>query len=165
MLCRFTDYSKTSSIFSDAVLCTMVLICLIALCQSKYIEVNNAGNDSRSCCIEGACLCGSLYEALYHANHDSVINITSSLVMLQNVTYMGKGYLDNVTIIGNEVTVACNNSSVLSCSYCSNILIKGITWDQCGNPNDLYFTNGIGFKNVTNISITNCIFQYSKKCM
>ena len=95
-----------------------------------------------------------------------MINITSSLVMLQNVTYMGKGYLNNVTITGNEVTVACSNiSGVLSCSYCSNIFIKGITWDHCGNPNDLYFINGIEFTYITNISITNCIFQYSKKCM
>ena len=145
----------------------MVLIWLISPCRSKVIEVNNEGNDSSSCCIKGACLCGSLHAALYHANHNSVINITSSLVMLQNVTYMHmvKGYLNNVTITGNEVTVACNNSGVLSCSNCSNILIKGITWDQCGNPNDSFFINGIGFKNVTNISITNCIFQYSKKCV
>ena len=144
----------------------MVLICLITLCQSKYIEVNNEGDDSSSCCIEGTCLCSSLFTALYHADSNSVINITSSLVMLQNVTYMHKGigYLNNVTIIGQEVTVACNNSGVLSCSYCHNILIKGITWDQCGNPNDLYYINGIGFKYAANILIANCIFQYSKKC-
>ena len=140
----------------------MFLICLISPCRSKVIEVNNEGNESSSCCIKGACLCGSLCEALYHANNNSVINITSSLGMLQNVTYMGKGYLNNVTISGNEVTVACSNSGVLRCSYCSNIFIKGITWDQCGNPNDLYFINDIGFTYVTNISITNCIFQYSK---
>ena len=116
------------------------------------------------CCIEGTCLCGSLFTALCHIGSNSVINITSS-VMLQSLTYMGNGYLSNITIVGNNITVACNNSGVLSCSYCSNIYIEGITWDQCGNLSDTHHINAISFTHATNISITKCVFQYSKKCI
>ena len=47
------------------------------LCQSKLIEVNSEGSDSNNCCIEGACLCGSLFKALLHIENDTVITITS----------------------------------------------------------------------------------------
>ena len=135
------------------------------LCQSKVIEVNNQGNDSASCCIKGTCLCASLFTALYHIESNSVISITSSSVVLHNLTHMGKGYLNNVTITGKQVTVACNNSGILSCSHCSDIFIKGITWDQCGNPNHPFIINAFGFKYATNISISECIFKRSRVCV
>ena len=143
----------------------MVWIYLFTFCESKVIEVSSEGNDSTDCCIDGKCLCGSLSTVLHHTESNSVIKITSSLMVLQDLTHMGKGYLNNITIIGNKVTVACNNSGILSCSYCSNIFIEGIIWDRCGNPSHLDFINAIGFKYTTNISITNCTFQHSKVCM
>ena len=119
-------------------------IFLFTLCQSKYIEVNNKGNDSSSCCMEGTCLCSSLFEALLNVEDDTVINITSSLVTLHNITHMGSGH-NNVTIIGSNITVACNDSGVLDCFYCSNVVIKGITWDQCGDSNHLSILYAIYF--------------------
>ena len=139
-------------------------IFLFTLCQGKYIEVNKEGNESSSCCIEGACLCGSLYEALLNVESDTVINITSSLVTLHDLTHMGSGH-NNITIIGNEVTVACNDSGSLDCLYCSNVVIKGITWDQCGDPNNPSVIYAIGFGTAVNLSIIGCTFQHSKVCM
>ena len=136
---------------------------LFTLCQSKYIEVNSEGNNSTDCCINGTCPCGSLYEALYYVENNTIINITSSVVTLHNVTTMVN--LDNIKIIGNKVTIACNNSGSLECSSCSDIEIKGITWDQCGNPNlSLTSLRSLRFEYASNISIMECTFQYSKVC-
>ena len=139
-------------------------IFLFTLCQSKYIEVNNEGTDSISCCLEGACLCGSLYKALLHVESDTVINITSSLVTLQDVTHMGSGY-NNITIIGNGAMVACNDSGILRCLYCSNVVIKGITWDRCGDPKHPSIHHAFDFLTAVNTSIIGCTFQYSKVCI
>ena len=137
-------------------------IFLCMLCQSKYIEVNNEGNNNSSCCIEGICLCGSLYEALLHIENNTVINITSSIPLL-NITNVE--LLNNITIIGNTITVECNNTGVFTCWHCSNVVIQGITWDQCGNPNHPYYNvEAFSFTNAVNISIVRCTFQYSKVC-
>ena len=149
--------------FSNMILAIACWIFLFTLCQSKYIEVNNEGNDSSNCCIEGMCPCGSLYEALVHVENDTMINITSSLVTLHNATHMRTR--NNITIIGNEATVACNDSGILDCYYCSNVVIKGITWDQCGDPNHSSIRYAIGFRITINVSIIACTFQYSKVCI
>ena len=138
-------------------------ICLFALCESKYIEVNKEGNNSSSCCIEGMCLCGSLFEAFCHIESNTTINITSS-VPLHNVSHIGLEALNNITIAGNNVTVECNNTGIFSCRYCSNIVIQGITWDQCGDPSHPTFTEAIGFRVAMNVSIIRCTFQHSKVC-
>ena len=138
-------------------------ICLLALCQSKVIEVTIEGNDSIICCVEGKCPCGSLFKALLHVENNSVINITSS-VSLHNVTRIGLETLNNITVTGNGVTVACNNSGIFTCLYCSNVIIQGITWDQCGDPNHPNNTHAIGFKVAINISIIACTFQHTKAC-
>ena len=138
-------------------------ICLFALCESKYIEVNNEGNVNSSCCIEGMCLCGSLFEAFRHIENNTMINITSS-VSLNDVTHIGLEALNNITITGNKVTVECNNTGVFSCRYCSNVVIQGITWDQCGDPTHPIFIHAIGFRVAMNVSIIGCTFQHSKVC-
>ena len=93
-----------------------------------------------------------------------MISITSSLVKLPFVTKMGSGNLNNIVITGDGATVACNNSGIIICLSCSNIVIKGITWDQCGNPNHPNYTHAIAFRDVANISIIRCTFQFSKVC-
>ena len=138
-------------------------ICFLALCQSKVVEVNDEGTDGIVCCVEGACPCGSLFKALLHVENNSVINITSS-VPLHNLTRIGLVSLNNITIIGNRVTVSCNNSGIFTCLYCSNVVIQGITWDQCGDPNHPNNTFAIGFRVAINISIIECTFQYTKAC-
>ena len=143
-----------------------------SLCQSKYIEVNNKGNDSNECCIEGECYCGSLSKALLYVNSETVINITSSVSldnMHNNVTLIGIAYkgflaLNNITITGNGITVSCNNSGNVACLYCNNVSIEGIIWDQCGNLNNPDFAYALFFKSCSNVSIKACTFQHSKTC-
>ena len=131
-------------------------------CQGKYVEVNNEVNDSIDCCIIGTHLCGSLYKALSCIEDNSVINITSSLVTLHNAAHMRSR--NNITIVGNEVTVTCNDTGSLDCLYCSNVVIQGITWDRCGNPNDSVIPYAIAFVTAVNVTITKCTFQYAKVC-
>ena len=150
--------------FSNMIIAIGCWIFLFTLCQCKYIEVNNAGNDNSTCCIEGGCVCGSFYEALISVEDDTVINITSSLVTLHNVTHMGSGH-SNITIIGSDdVTVACNNTGTLDCFFCTNVVIKGITWDHCGDPYHPSILYAIYFAAPINLSIENCTFQHSKVC-
>ena len=148
--------------FSNIISAIVGWIFLYMLCKSKYIEVNNEGNESSSCCIEGTCLCGSLYGAFLHIENNTVINITSS-IPLHNVTHVE--LLSNITITGNRVTVECNNKGVFTCSHCSNVVIKGITWNQCGNPNHPHYNvQAVGFINAINVSIIRCTFQHFKVC-
>ena len=152
-------------LFSNMILAIVGWICLFILCQSKVIEVNDKGDNSNGCCINGTCPCGSLHKALVHVENDTVINITSS-ISLPNMTNINPGSktLNNIIITGNGISVNCSNSGIFTCSNCSNVVIKGINWEQCGNPNQPNVTYAIGFKNVTNISIMGCTFRYSKVC-
>ena len=138
-------------------------MCLLSLCQGKIIEINNEGNDSTNCCTQEECRCGSLYKALHMIENNTIINITSLLVTFHNFTEMGLGNLRNITITGDGTTVACNNSGSFICKHCSDVVIQGITWDQCGNPN-YPSAIAIAFLGVTNVSIIKSTFQYSKVC-
>ena len=60
-----------------AVLIAAVWILLFQFVSSKVITVNNNGNDSVECCVDGTCPCGSLHYALQHLTSNSTINITS----------------------------------------------------------------------------------------
>ena len=112
--------------------------------------------------MEGTCPCGSLFKALQRIDNNTVINITSSSVIFHN--FLEIGNLSNITIVGRIATVVCNNSGIFTCVYCSNVVIQGITWDQCGNPNHPIYIHAFGFMEVTNISIVTCTFQFSKVC-
>ena len=71
----------------------VTLICLIILTSqcvcvhSKVIIVNsNNGNDNTECCVNGECVCSSLSTALLNIDNNTVINITSQSVALNNST-------------------------------------------------------------------------------
>ena len=53
------------------------------------------------------------------------------------------------------------NSGSVYCESCDDVMIKGITWDRCGDP---YGTNvaGVTFNGTSNISLVNCRFQHSQ---
>jgi len=126
------------------------------------ITVNNSGKNTTECCVEARCSCSSLYGALHSITSDTIVNITSESVLLEDNVYIGVG-LDNVTITGNGAMVMCNNKGSVSWKLGDNILIEGITLDQCGNP---MYPNApaIEFDKVFRISILNCTFQHSKVC-
>ena len=145
-----------------------VLICLIILTSqcvcvySKVIIVNsNNGNDNTECCVNGECACSSLSTALLNIDNNTIINITSQSVALNNTTTMGSGKLTNITITGSNVTIMCNNSGSVYCESCDDVMIEGITWDRCGDPNGMNIA-GVTFNGTSNISLVNCTFQHSQ---
>ena len=142
------------------------LICLIILTSqcvhSKLIIVNsNNGNDNTECCVNGECVCSSLSTALLNIDNNTIINITSESVALNNTTTMGSGKLTNITITGCNVTIMCNNSGSVYCESCDDVIIEGITWDRCGDPNGANIA-GVTFNGTSNISLVNCTFQHSQ---
>ena len=144
------------------------LVCWIILTNhclcvhSKVIIVNsNNGNDSTECCVNGTCTCSSLSTALLNIDNNTIINITSESVALNNTTTMGSGKLTNITITGSNVTVMCNNSGSVYCESCDDVMIEGITWDRCGDPNGTNIA-GVTFNGISNISLINCTFQLSQ---
>ena len=146
----------------------MMLIYLIILTSqcvcvhSKVIIVNsNNGNDNTECCVNGECACSSLFTALLNIDNNTIINITSQSVALNNTTTVGSGKLTNITITGSNVTIMCNNSGSVYCESCDDVMIEGITWDRCGDPNAAN-TAGMMFNGTSNISLVNCTFQHSQ---
>ena len=158
-MCIITSYNYRMMIVN-------VLICLIILTSqsvhSKVITVNsNNGNDSTECCVKGECACSSLFTALLNISNNTIINITSESVALNNTTTMGSGKLTNITITGSNVTIVCNNSGSVYCELCDDVRIEGITWDRCGDPNGTNIA-GVTFDSTSNISLINCTFQHSQ---
>ena len=143
----------------------LILIILTSQCvcvHSKVIIVNsNNGNDNTECCVNGECACSSLSTALLNIDNNTIINITSQSVALNNTTTMGSGKLTNITITGSKVTIMCNNSGSVYCESCDDVMIKGITWDRCGNPSGKNIA-GVTFNGTSNISLVNCTFQHSQ---
>ena len=143
-----------------------ILICLIILTSqcvhSKVIIVNNNnGNDNTECCVNGECTCSSLSTALLNIDNNTIINITSESIALNNTTTMGSGKLTNITITGSNVTIMCNNIGSVYCESCDDVMIEGITWDRCGDPNGRNVA-GVTFYGTSNISLVNCTFQNSQ---
>ena len=144
----------------------LLWISLITLLTSKpaYSEVitinTTCGSDNTTCCVDGECVCSSLSTALFYMTSNTVINITSESVTLEDNIKMGSGDLNNITVTGNGATIMCNNSGGVYCESCDNVVIEGITWDRCGDP---YGTNiaGVTFNITSNISLFYCTFQYS----
>ena len=145
-----------------------MLICLASLLvHGKVITINNASsNTSRDCCTVEGCVCGSLATALKYINSNTVINITSpSVALVESIRLLkpdGVPPLTNIMVTGNNIIIMCNNSGSIYCDSCDDVMIKGITWDKCGNPfESFYHTGGLTFDGTGNISLINCTFQYS----
>ena len=132
----------------------------------KTINVNpSTGNDSKEC-LGQQIPCSSLDYALSHLQNGDCVNITSDTVSLPRTANLSDR--DAITIRGQGNTIVmCNNTGGMSCNNCSDIVIEGITWDQCGDPNqqnraDPDAFGGLNFTNVTNLSINNCTLQHSR---
>ena len=148
---------------------TAVWLCLIAhaVYGITVVTINNDGANNCNCCKECSCSCSSLLSALqYIHNNNTVINVTSKVVALDSVMAMGLGNLDNITITGNDAIVMCNNTGGVRCESCSNVIIRGITWHQCGRSDPIPSTKtpALNFTTVANVTIYNCIFQGSSGC-
>ena len=131
----------------------------------KTINVNPSGNDSEEC-LRQQIPCSSLDYALSYLQNGDCVNITSDRVSLPRTVNLSN--LDAITIRGEGNTIVmCDNTGGVSCNNCSNVVIEGITWDQCGDPNQQHqaYPNafgGLNFTNVTDLLINNCILQNSR---
>ena len=146
----------------NLLICLIILASQCACVHSRVIAVNNNnGNDNTECCVHGECACSSLSTALVNIDNNTIINITSELIALNNTATMGSGKLTNITITGSNVTIMCNYSGSIYCEWCDHVMIEGITWDRCGDPNGINIA-GLTFNGTSNISLVNCAFQHSQ---
>ena len=147
-----------------------VWLCLITGVVNWTVIVNTTMHDDGMCCgnNETQCIYGSLSTALRCLKNNTVITIVSNMNVLDNITTMGSGLLNNITIIGNGATVMCNNTGGIFCNSCSNIIVKQIIWDQCGFTNHSNYEqkhlSALHFEYALNVIIQNCIFQNSSGC-
>ena len=121
-----------------------------------------AGNNTEDH-LNGQISCITLENALMNLTSGDYVNITSDTVSLPVMVKLGS--LNNITIRGHgNIIVMCNNTGGVSCNHCGNVIIEGITWDQCGDPNQQNQNafGGLNFTNVTNLSINNCTLQNSR---
>lgn len=146
----------------------------LILLRSQLIHVNGKvitidtsdGSNSTECCILGnnTCTCASLSIALHNITNGTTVNIVSQSVLLEDTIAIGLGHsgsLNNITITGDNTVIMCNNTGSIYCEFCSNVTIKGITWDECGglSGND---TAGLTFNYTNNLLLVNNTFYYSQ---
>ena len=149
-----------AELMATAAVLLLVLVSLTALNQfgpqvdGKVITVNNDGDISIECCVNGTCPCGSLYYAFQNLTSNSIINVTSESVTLRTTTPIGSGNLHNITITGNGATIMCNNSGGVYCESCSDVIIEEITWDGC-------YTSRLLIR-ISSVVISNCSFCYTE---
>ena len=147
------------------ILIVIVCIILVTNChqvESKKITVNNNGRNTTECCVDGKCPCSSLFSSLQHITDSTTINITSESVELHSNTMLNS--TSDITITSNKTLIKCNNTGSVSFINTTNVIIRGITWDQCGNPNDPHVDGGMSFTSITKLTIDSCTFQYSQLC-
>ena len=114
------------------VLIPLMIILISQNVQSKVIIVNTSGgNESTVCCVDGDCPCSSLSVALQNMESDTTIIIASKAVQVESDIKIGSGNLNNITIMSSITTITCTNITIY-CETCSNVMISGITWVDCG---------------------------------
>ena len=87
--------------------------------------------------------------------------MTSNLVLLLTVLELNN--INAITIRGQgDTIVMCNNTGGVSCNNCTNVVIEGITWDQCGDYRRKDIYGGLKFHVISNFTVQNCTFQHSK---
>ena len=117
---------------------------------SRIIAVNTDGNDTEDC-LEGDYPCFSLGYVLNHLQSNDCVNITSNSVPLTTIVELHN--LNAIAIRGQGNTIVMNNTGGVSCNNCSNVVIEGVTWDSCGNPQRQIPLGGINFNQITNLFV------------
>ena len=127
----------------------------------RVITVNNDLYDSQYCILNNTPQCSSFHYVLAHLQSGDYVNVTSNSVSLLTVVELQN--INNITIRGQGNTIViCNNTGVVSCNNCSDVVIEGITWDQCGDLRKKDIYAGINFHTISNLTVQNCTFQHSK---
>ena len=131
----------------------------------RVITVDDSVNDSQHCLLNNTLQCSLFHYVLAHLQSGDYVNVTSNSVSLLTVVELQN--VNTITIRGQGNTIVmCNNTGAVFCNNCSDVIIEGITWDQCGNPQALrtiiYNNGGIFFHTISNLTVQNCTFQHSK---
>ena len=142
-----------------------IVICLILLTSQlihgKVITIDTSnGSNSTECCVDGNCTCASLSIALRNISSDTTVNIVSQTVLLEDNVTIGSDPTNNLSIHGSNTVIMCNGSGSLCCDLCSNVTIRGITWDECGSLSG-NGTAGLTFQHASNFQLINNTFHYS----
>ena len=132
-----------------SVLITLMITFTSQHVQSKVITVNtNEGSESTKCCVQGDCLCSSLSFALNKMEgSNTIVNITSEAIALNDNIEIGSGNLNNITITSQMTTITCSNTTIY-CGSCDNVMISGITWIDCNLA-------------LSNSTVVNCTLMHS----
>ena len=150
------------------VIASIVWLCLgTSTVYGTTITISSNGSNEADCCYSkrgGNCLCNSLSSALNHVQDDTTINIVSDITL--HVDDVEIYNLNNITISGYDITITCNNIGNIYFESCSNVVVMGITWYQCGKyyPKGRTFEGALDFKTVSNVIIQYCTFQNSPTC-
>ena len=105
---------------------------MLLQCEGEFerIKISKSITDNLIC-NDNFCL--SLSNALANLTSNVLLNVTTD-VMLPSMILLTD--LANITIMGhNNPTVNCNSSGGLLLRTCSNFVIKGINWKNCGAKN------------------------------
>ena len=124
--------------FSVLIILMITLTCQNV--QSKVIIVNTSGgNESAKCCVDGKCPCSSLSAALQNVDNNTIINIMSEEVTLNDNITMVSANLKNITITSQtftkitcySITEYCFSCLEIYCDSCDDVTVSGITWRNC----------------------------------
>ena len=143
---------------------SLVLVVAGRVEHEREITVDDSVDDPQHCLLNNALKCSSFHYVLTHLQSGDNVNITSAMVSLLTVVKISN--INNFTIRGQgNTTVMCNNTGGVSCNNCNNVVIEGITWDQCGDPQIFrtksHLYGGINFHTISNLTVENCTFQHS----
>ena len=131
----------------------------------RVITVDDGIDDSQHCLLNNTLHCSSFHYVLAHLQSGDYVNVTSNSVSLLTVVKISN--VNNITIRGQGNTIVmCNNSGIVSCENCSDVVIEGIIWDQCGDSQtfgtNLYRNGGIILHTISNLTVQNCTFSTLK---
>ena len=126
------------------------------------VDVNS---NSSSCCRHGNCTFNSLEAALDCANLDCekrtvLVNVVSHNLVLESDVNLSR--CSHIKIAGLKYTnLHCENNATVSFVRCSEIVIEGISWDECGIPDISGNYGQLIFQYCSNVEITDCVFENS----
>ena len=113
----------------------------------------------KPCCLIGDHHFYSLDRALHSLTNDSIVKVIASIALLNSKVSIKN--LENIAIVGHgTLTVSCSGIGAISFSFCNNVTIKDVVWENCGSSNKSTYP-GIGFHKSSNLTVQNCKFHSS----
>ena len=149
-------------IISAAAVWSLILLVTATNTCKRVITVNKQDQiDSQPSSQNNTQYSSILTDVLTHLQSNDCIDIVSTQASLHKIVMLKNIFA--VTIRGWDNTIVmCNNTGGIYCLNCRNVVIEGITWDQCGDPQKRNYKGGINFNKASNLVIKSCTFQCSK---